>query len=68
MPIQNLEYYTLGEIADELSESLPRIQYICSKHRIKPVARVGLTRLFTQEQKNLINEYLQNVVIYRNQF
>jgi DNA-binding transcriptional MerR regulator len=38
--------FTIGQIADELGQSPSRVNYLLSKYRIKPVARVANIRLF----------------------
>ena len=40
--------FTIGQIADELRQPPSRVNYLISKHRIKPVARVANIRLFDQ--------------------
>ena len=40
--------FTIGQIADELGRPPSCVNYLISKHRIKPVARVANIRLFDQ--------------------
>ena len=56
---QNL--LTVGQIADVLKEPPARIAYIISKYRIKPVQRVGIIRLFDEEQIEAIKQGLYNI-------
>lgn len=55
------ELYTTGEIADVLGEPPTRVQYIISKHRMKPVQRIGIFRLFDKQQVELIRRGLYNI-------
>jgi hypothetical protein len=55
---QSYDFYTVGEIADRLQEPLSRIAYVVSKHRIKPVRRTGIIRLFSTDQIKAIQEGL----------
>jgi hypothetical protein len=57
------ELYTTGEIADVLGEPPTRVQYIIAKHRLKPVQRIGIFRLFNSQQVELIRRGLYNVQI-----
>lgn len=49
---------TLGQIADELGQPPSRVNYVVSKYRLKPVARVGIIRLFSEQQAQAIRERL----------
>lgn len=55
---QSYDFYTIGEIADQLQEPTPRITYVISKHRIKPVRRTGIIRLFSADQIETIKQGL----------
>lgn len=57
------ELQTIGQIADRFEEPPARIAYIISKHRIKPVKRVGIIRLFGEKQIELIKEGLYRIQI-----
>ena len=59
------ELLTIGEIADHLREPPARIAYIISKHRLKPIKRVGIIRLFDEEQVRSIKQGLYNIQIRR---
>ena len=48
------EYFTIGVIADLLEEPVSRVAYIIQKYRIKPISRVGIIRLFSSEQVEVI--------------
>ncbi len=56
-------YLTVGQIADELREPPARVSYTISKHRIKPVARVGIYRLFTPQQLDAIRQGLYGLQV-----
>ena len=56
---QNL--LTVGQIADVLKEPPSRIAYIISKHRLKSVQRIGIIRLFDEEQIKVIKHGLYNI-------
>ena len=57
------ELRTIGQIADLYREPPSRISYIVSKYRLKPVRRIGIIRLFGQEQLKAIKEGLYNIQI-----
>ncbi len=61
MTIENL--YTVGEVADKLGEPPARVQYIISKHRIKPAERVGIYRLFNDSQVEQVRNGLFNIQV-----
>lgn len=50
--------YTIGQIADQLEEPIPRVAYIISKHRLKATDRVGIIRLFSRDQIEAIKQGL----------
>lgn len=52
------ENFTATQIADMLEESPMRIRYIISKLRIRPVHRVGIIRLFSEQQVQTIKDGL----------
>ena len=54
---------TASQIADQLSEPPQRVTYIIRKYRLKPVRRVGIIRLFGQEQLKAIKAGLYNIQI-----
>lgn len=58
---QNL--LTVGQIADVLKEPPARIAYIISKYRLKPVQRIGIIRLFDEEQIKAIKQGLYGIQI-----
>ena len=60
---QNL--LTVGQIADVLKEPPARIAYIISKYRLKPVQRIGIIRLFDEEQIKAIKQGLCEIQIRR---
>ena len=55
--------YTTGQIGDLLEEPPTRVAYIISKHRIKPAERIGIIRLFSAQQVDLIRQYLCDIQI-----
>ncbi len=57
------ELFTLGQIADILAEPPARINYIIAKHRIKPVKRIGIFRLFDSKQIKAIKQGCFNIQI-----
>jgi len=57
------ELLTIGQIADLYGEPPARVSYIVSKYRLKPVKRVGIIRLFGQEQLKAIKAGLYNIQI-----
>jgi hypothetical protein len=61
---QNL--LTVGQIADVLKEPPARIAYIISKYRLKPVKRIGIIRLFDEEQIKAIKQGLYEIQIRRS--
>ena len=54
---------TVGQIADVLEEPPARIAYIISKYRLKPVQRIGIIRLFDEEQIKVVKHGLYNIQI-----
>ena len=54
---------TIGQISDLLSEPPARVAYIVSKYRLKPVARVGIIRLFNEQQIKAIKQGLYGIQI-----
>ena len=53
--------FTVGQIADQLNQPPARIAYMISKFRIKPTQRVGILRLFSQEQVKGIKQSLSKM-------
>ena len=54
---------TASQIADQLGEPPQRITYIIRKYRLKPVSRIGIIRLFTEEQVKAIKQGLYGIQI-----
>ncbi len=52
---------TVGQIADRLQEPPARVAYIIAKHRLKPVRRVGIIRLFGEMQVAAIRDGLYGI-------
>ena len=55
---------TIGQIADRLEEPPSRVAYMIAKHRMKPVRRVGIIRLFSEQQVQAIKQALFNMQIH----
>ena len=55
--------YTVGQISDRLEEPTTRVAYIIGKYRLKPVGRVGIIRLFSEEQIEAIRQGLYGIQI-----
>ena len=55
--------YTASQIADMFGEPPQRVTYIISKYRLKPVQRVGIIRLFSEEQVEAIKQGLYGIQI-----
>lgn len=56
---------TASQIADRLGEPPQRVTYIIRKYRLKPVQRVGIIRLFSEEQVKAIKQGLYEIQIRR---
>ncbi len=63
MVIENVS--TISQIAEMLGESPQRVAYIIRKHRIKPIERIGGTRLFDDRQIKAIKQGLYGIQIRR---
>ena len=61
MTIQELS--TIGQIADQLGEPPSRVAYIISKFRLKPRERIGIIRLFDEDQVEAIRSGLYDIQI-----
>ena len=57
---------TATEIADQLSEPPQRVCYIIRKHRLKPVRRIGIIRLFSEQEIEAIKQGLYGIQIRRS--
>lgn len=55
--------YTATQIADLLGEPPQRVCYIIRKLRLKPVHRVGIIRLFDDEQVKVVKQGLYGIQI-----
>ena len=56
---------TASQIADRLGEPPQRVTYIIRKYRLKPVQRIGIIRLFDEEQIKAIKQGLYEIQIRR---
>jgi len=52
---------TVGQIADQLGQPPSRVAYLIAKHRLKPVGRVGIIRLFSAQQIEAIEGSLRRL-------
>jgi len=59
----NTMLYTVTQIADALGELPQRVKYIIQKHRLQPVQRVGIIRLFSEQQVQAIRQGLYGIRI-----
>jgi len=59
------ELLTIGDIADQLNEPTNRVSYMLTKHRIKPVKRIGITKVFDASVVALVKDYLFNMRIQK---
>jgi hypothetical protein len=57
---------TASQIADRLGEPPQRVAYIIRKHRIKAVERIGIIRLFSEQQIKAIKQGLYGIQIRRS--
>ena len=56
-------FLTASQIADQLDEPPQRITYIIRKYRLKPAQRVGIIRLFDEQQVKAIKQGLYGIQI-----
>ena len=59
--------FTVTQIAERLQERGHRVTYMISKLNLKPVSRVGIIRLFDEQQIEAIRNGLYNLRIQREQ-
>ena len=62
------ELYTISQIAEQLEEPIPRVDYIVKCLRLKPVERVGLIRLFNEGQVARIKDRIFNMQVQKTRF
>ena len=55
--------YTASQIADHLNEPPQRVCYIIRKLRLKPVQRIGIIRLFDEDQVRVIKQGLYRIQV-----
>lgn len=48
--MQQPRFVSIRDIADRLDEPFYRVRYAVAKHKIEPVQRVGIVRLFSEDQ------------------
>lgn len=58
-----MDLWTATQIADRLGEPPQRVCYIIRKYRLKPVQRIGIIRLFSEEQVEAIKQGLFGIQI-----
>ena len=63
--VQDMELLTVGQISNRLQEPTARVRYIIDKYRLEPVRRVGIIRMFTEEQLKAIKDGLYNIQVRR---
>ena len=61
----NTNLLTASQIADQLGEPPQRVAYIIRKHRLKPVQRVGIIRLFSERQVRAVQQGLYGIQVRR---
>ena len=54
-------FLTASQIADKLGEPPQRITYIIRKYRLKPRERIGIIRLFDEQQVKEIKQGLYGI-------
>ena len=59
-------FLTASQIADRFGEPPQRVTYIIRKYRLKPVQRVGIIRLFNEEQVTAIKQGLYGIQVRRS--
>ena len=57
---------TVSQIAEEFGEPPQRVAYIIRKFRIKPEERIGIIRLFSENQLKAIKQGLYGIRIHRD--
>lgn len=60
------ELLTVSDIADLLNEPQNRVAYMIMKHRIKPVKRIGITKVFDASVVETVKAYLFDIQIRRS--
>jgi len=64
--MSGIELLTASQIAEQFDEPPQRVTYIIRKYRIKPVTRIGIIRLFSCEQIEVIKHGLFGIQIRRS--
>ncbi len=59
----NSTLLTASQIADQLGEPPQRVNYIIRKYRLKPIQRIGIIRLFDDQQLEVIKQGLYGIQI-----
>ena len=60
-------HLTLGQIADRLGVSTHRVKYAVDQYRIKPRFRIGITRVWSEDDLPRIQSALNRVAGNRRQ-
>lgn len=60
------ELLTITDIADLLNEPQNRVAYMIMKHRIKPVKRIGITKVFDASVVETVKAYLFDIQIRKS--
>ena len=54
-------FLTLGQVADEIGASVHQVKYAVDQYHIKPVMRVGIIRVWTDDSLHLIRRALSQI-------
>ena len=65
MSESDTEYLTLGQLAERLDVTTHRLKYALDQYRVRPRMRVGITRVWTQEDLPRIKSALARVAANR---
>ncbi len=52
------EIYTIGMIAETLDVGKNRIVYVINREKLKPVMRIGIIRMFSLEQIEILRKFV----------
>lgn len=58
--------FTVSQIAERFGEPPQRVAYIIRKFRIKPEKRIGIIRLFNDEQLSAVKQGLYGIRIHQD--
>lgn len=63
----NPKLLTLGQLAKRLNVSIHQLKYAIEQNNIEPVTRVGIIRVWSEENIPLIESALRRIAGRRNQ-